>query len=256
MKPSGVSLLLLASLPLLATVSAEASSTTDSSGTDAKSTASPGLEEKSATSRPTATKIDSTEDQNKTSIDVPIGNKTAVTLPPKQKETENKTAAELTHQETVNRTVEELHPHKKHQQTLLQSLIQPSGNKTVVTPPHKQEGSSNSSTSNTVDDPVQKGPQQTNENPQTNGNDSQMKEDQPKSDKKMLWILLPVLGVLVAAVIFVVKSKCMNGSSHTDAAENGTENASFQSRSDCNKDGVMLLGVKTSSGGEDNAAAR
>ncbi|XP_035283227.1 mucin-2-like isoform X3 [Anguilla anguilla] len=78
----------------------------------------------------------------------------------------------------------------------------------------------------------------------------------PKSsgDKKMLWILLPVLGVLVAGVIFVLK-KYTKGHGHTGTAENGTENASFQSRSESNKDGVMLLGVKTSEG-EGNAAAR
>ncbi|KAJ8262547.1 hypothetical protein GJAV_G00167640 [Gymnothorax javanicus] len=73
-------------------------------------------------------------------------------------------------------------------------------------------------------------------------------------DKKMLWILLPVLMVLVAGVIFVLK-KYTKGHAHTDTTENGMENASFQSRSDSNKDGVMLLGVKTSAG-EENAAAR
>ncbi|XP_014011246.1 mucin-5AC isoform X7 [Salmo salar] len=73
----------------------------------------------------------------------------------------------------------------------------------------------------------------------------------PKSNKKMLWILLPVLGVVVAAVIFIFKFKCMKVHDHTEAIDNGTENASFQSRSDSTKDGVMLLGVKSS-----GAAAR
>ncbi|KAM9400289.1 uncharacterized protein ACWYII_030267 isoform 5-T5 [Salvelinus alpinus] len=73
----------------------------------------------------------------------------------------------------------------------------------------------------------------------------------PKSNKKMLWILLPVLGVVMAAVIFVFKFKCMKLHDHTEAIDNGTENASFQSRSDSTKDGVMLLGVKSS-----GAAAR
>ncbi|XP_014011245.1 mucin-5AC isoform X6 [Salmo salar] len=68
----------------------------------------------------------------------------------------------------------------------------------------------------------------------------------PKSNKKMLWILLPVLGVVVAAVIFIFKFKCMKVHDHTEAIDNGTENASFQSRSDSTKDGVMLLGVKSS----------
>ncbi|XP_038832056.1 uncharacterized protein PB18E9.04c-like isoform X2 [Salvelinus namaycush] len=70
----------------------------------------------------------------------------------------------------------------------------------------------------------------------------------PKSNKKMLWILLPVLGVVMAAVIFVFKFKCMKLHDHTEAIDNGTENASFQSRSDSTKDGVMLLGVKSSAG--------
>ncbi|XP_055756504.1 uncharacterized protein LOC129835128 isoform X4 [Salvelinus fontinalis] len=71
----------------------------------------------------------------------------------------------------------------------------------------------------------------------------------PKSNKKMLWILLPVLGVVMAAVIFVFKFKCMKLHDHTEAIDNGTENASFQSRSDSTKDGVMLLGVKSSGAG-------
>ncbi|XP_029530482.1 uncharacterized protein LOC115138120 isoform X2 [Oncorhynchus nerka] len=68
----------------------------------------------------------------------------------------------------------------------------------------------------------------------------------PKSNKNMLWILLPVLGVVVAAVIVFFKFKSMKVHDHTEAIDNGTENASFQSRSDSTKDGVMLLGVKSS----------
>ncbi|XP_038851381.1 uncharacterized protein LOC120049217 isoform X5 [Salvelinus namaycush] len=77
----------------------------------------------------------------------------------------------------------------------------------------------------------------------------------PKSDKNLLWIILPVLAVVGAAVVVLLKSKCMKDHDHTEITDNGTENASFQSRPDNAKDGVMLLGVK-SSGGEDNAAAR
>ncbi|XP_071189900.1 uncharacterized protein [Salvelinus alpinus] len=77
----------------------------------------------------------------------------------------------------------------------------------------------------------------------------------PKSDKNLLWIILPVLVIVGAAVVFLLKSKCMKDHDHTEITDNGTENASFQSRPDNAKDGVMLLGVK-SSGGEDNAAAR
>ncbi|XP_041724131.1 mucin-2 isoform X3 [Coregonus clupeaformis] len=72
-----------------------------------------------------------------------------------------------------------------------------------------------------------------------------------EKENKLLWILLPVLGVVVAAVIFVLRFKCMKVHDHTEATDNGTENASFQSRPDSTKDGVMLLGVKSS-----GAAAR
>ncbi|KAL0970348.1 hypothetical protein UPYG_G00240780 [Umbra pygmaea] len=76
-----------------------------------------------------------------------------------------------------------------------------------------------------------------------------------KSNYKLLWILLPVLVVVVAALIFIFKYNCMKVHNHTDVTDNGTENASFQSRPESSKDGVMLLGVK-SSVTEDNAAAR
>ncbi|XP_030194500.1 glucoamylase S1 isoform X6 [Gadus morhua] len=74
-----------------------------------------------------------------------------------------------------------------------------------------------------------------------------------KSDKKLLWILLPVLGIAVAAVFFLLKFKCKNVHNHMDTIDNGTENASFQSRPESTKDGVMLLGVRASGAGE-NAA--
>ncbi|XP_040887251.1 uncharacterized protein LOC121177107 isoform X3 [Toxotes jaculatrix] len=75
-----------------------------------------------------------------------------------------------------------------------------------------------------------------------------------KSDKRLWWILLPALLVAGAAAI-ILKFKSMKVSNHTENIETGTENASFQSRPESTKDGVMLLGVK-SSGGEENAAAR
>ncbi|XP_064796668.1 uncharacterized protein LOC135516347 isoform X3 [Oncorhynchus masou masou] len=78
---------------------------------------------------------------------------------------------------------------------------------------------------------------------------------QQAGDKNLLWILLPVLVLVGAVVVVLLKSKCMKDHDHTEITDNGTENASFQSRPDNAKDGVMLLGVK-SSGGEDNAAAR
>lgn len=74
------------------------------------------------------------------------------------------------------------------------------------------------------------------------------------SDKRLWWILLPALLVVgVVALFFKFKSKKVHD--HTETLDTGTENASFQSRPESSKDGVMLLGVK-SSGGEENAAAR
>ncbi|CAJ1086374.1 uncharacterized protein KIAA0754-like [Xyrichtys novacula] len=75
-----------------------------------------------------------------------------------------------------------------------------------------------------------------------------------KSDKKLWWITLPAL-VVAAASAIMLKFKCKKVHDHTETIDTGTENASFQSRPESTKDGVMLLGVK-SSGGEENAAAR
>ncbi|XP_042154307.1 cell wall integrity and stress response component 4 isoform X8 [Oncorhynchus tshawytscha] len=94
--------------------------------------------------------------------------------------------------------------------------------------------------------------------PYTKDNDQDRVKDNKNTDhvdKNLLWILLPVLALVGAAVVALLKSKCMKDHDHTEITDNGTENASFQSRPDNAKDGVMLLGVK-SSGGEDNAAAR
>ncbi|XP_027894656.1 flocculation protein FLO11-like isoform X1 [Xiphophorus couchianus] len=74
------------------------------------------------------------------------------------------------------------------------------------------------------------------------------------SDKRLWWLLLPAgLVAGVAALFLKFKSKKIHD--HTETIDTGTENASFQSRPESSKDGVMLLGVK-SSGGEENAAAR
>ncbi|KAA8578984.1 hypothetical protein FQN60_009206, partial [Etheostoma spectabile] len=75
-----------------------------------------------------------------------------------------------------------------------------------------------------------------------------------KADKRLWLIVLPAL-LVGAAVAVVLKFKCKKIHDHTETMDTGTENASFQSRTDSTKDGVMLLGVK-SSGGEENAAAR
>ncbi|XP_028331116.1 mucin-2-like isoform X2 [Gouania willdenowi] len=74
------------------------------------------------------------------------------------------------------------------------------------------------------------------------------------SDKRLWWILLPVLLVGAAAAI-ILKFKSKKVHNHQETLDAGTENASFQSRPEITKDGVMLLGVKSSSG-EENAAAR
>ncbi|XP_073330899.1 uncharacterized protein [Pagrus major] len=86
--------------------------------------------------------------------------------------------------------------------------------------------------------------------PQTGTNE----KEPAKSDKKLWWILLPV-GLVAAAAAIVLKFKFKKIHDHTETIDTGTENASFQSRPESSKDGVMLLGVK-SSGGEENAAAR
>ncbi|MCI4377514.1 hypothetical protein PGIGA_G00204420 [Pangasianodon gigas] len=72
------------------------------------------------------------------------------------------------------------------------------------------------------------------------------------SDFRYLWFL--VLGVAVVAVVIYLKFRCFKVQQHpVQTMDHGTENASFQ-RTESNKDGVMLLGVK--SGGEENAAAK
>ncbi|XP_033839719.1 mucin-2-like [Periophthalmus magnuspinnatus] len=76
----------------------------------------------------------------------------------------------------------------------------------------------------------------------------------PISDKRLWWILLAAL-LVVAAVAIVLYFKSKKVADHTDTIDIGTENASFQSRPESTKDGVMLLGVK-SSGADENAAAR
>ncbi|XP_035531182.1 cadherin-related family member 5-like isoform X2 [Morone saxatilis] len=89
--------------------------------------------------------------------------------------------------------------------------------------------------------------------PGNNMTGSQTGSDE-KSDKRLWWILLPVL-LVVAAAMIVLRFKCKKIHDHTETIDTGTENASFQSRPESTKDGVMLLGVK-SSGGEENVAAR
>ncbi|KAM8898153.1 uncharacterized protein AB9W97_009201 [Spinachia spinachia] len=75
-----------------------------------------------------------------------------------------------------------------------------------------------------------------------------------QSDKRWWWILVPI-GLLGAAASIFLKFKSKKIHVNSETIDTGTENASFQSRPESTKDGVMLLGVK-SSGGEDNASTR
>ncbi|CAF90500.1 unnamed protein product [Tetraodon nigroviridis] len=79
-------------------------------------------------------------------------------------------------------------------------------------------------------------------------------ETSRESDKRLWWIALPVILVASAAAIFL-KFRSKKVHEHTEIMETGTENASFQSRPESAKDGVMLLGMKAS-GGDDHAAGR
>ncbi|XP_054907211.1 mucin-2-like isoform X2 [Poeciliopsis prolifica] len=99
-------------------------------------------------------------------------------------------------------------------------------------------------------------PNATTQKPEQKPSERQEKEASEQkaagSDKRLWWLLLPAaLVVGVAALFLKFKSKKVHD--HTETIDTGTENASFQSRPESSKDGVMLLGVK-SSGGEENAA--
>ncbi|PWA27091.1 hypothetical protein CCH79_00011649, partial [Gambusia affinis] len=92
------------------------------------------------------------------------------------------------------------------------------------------------------------------QNPEQKSSERQEKEASEQkaagSDKRLWWLLLPA--ALVAGVAaFFLKLKSKKVHDHTETIDTGTENASFQSRPESSKDGVMLLGVK-SSGGEEN----
>ncbi|KAM8880853.1 uncharacterized protein ACB058_001178 [Synchiropus picturatus] len=73
------------------------------------------------------------------------------------------------------------------------------------------------------------------------------------SNKRLLWILLPSVLIVAACVIFF-KFKSKKVHDHTETFDCGTENASFQSRPESSRDGVMLLGVRTSVA-EENASS-
>ncbi|XP_023255381.1 uncharacterized protein LOC111649912 isoform X3 [Seriola lalandi dorsalis] len=123
----------------------------------------------------------------------------------------------------------------------------------------KDQGASQPNNSTSKVTSVTENPQPEKENPKENGAGSHTGSDEKvpptKSDNKLWWILLPVTLITGAAVATFLKFKHKRVNECTETIDNGTENASFQSRPESTKDGVMLLGVK-SSGGEENAAAR
>ncbi|XP_034159975.2 mucin-1 isoform X1 [Pangasianodon hypophthalmus] len=99
-------------------------------------------------------------------------------------------------------------------------------------------------------------PTENNVNKSAKGGNSVPQSEGPtvpkKPDLRYLWFL--VLGVAVLALGIYLKFRCFKVQQHpVQTMDHGTENASFQ-RTESNKDGVMLLGVK--SGGEENAAAK
>ncbi|KAF7230051.1 transcript variant X1 [Nothobranchius furzeri] len=72
------------------------------------------------------------------------------------------------------------------------------------------------------------------------------------ADKRLWWIVLPAL-LFVGAIAIVFKFKSKKVHDHSALLSFCLCSASFQSRPESTKDGVMLLGVK-SSGTEENAA--
>ncbi|XP_048826182.1 mucin-5AC-like [Brienomyrus brachyistius] len=85
--------------------------------------------------------------------------------------------------------------------------------------------------------------------------DKQKNGEADRKEHNPLWALV-LLVIPAAAGIYYWRSKVSKSHSHPgDTTDNGMENASFQSRPESIKDGVMLLGVKTS-GTDDGAAGR
>ncbi|XP_051923480.1 proteoglycan 4-like [Hippocampus zosterae] len=92
----------------------------------------------------------------------------------------------------------------------------------------------------------------TEKSPGPQGGDGDKEVAKAATDKRLWWIVLLVLLVASAAII-ILKFQCKKIHDHTETIDTGTENASFQTRPESTKDGVLLLGVK-SSGGDENAA--
>ncbi|XP_031592669.1 leucine-rich repeat extensin-like protein 5 [Oreochromis aureus] len=117
----------------------------------------------------------------------------------------------------------------------------------TLAPGQQTTNDSQSRSSRTISPPTKRPAQE-------NSPGSQAGQTKEKSaDKKLWWLVLPAI-LAVAAIAIVLKFKSKKVHNPTETVDTGTENASFQ-RADNSKDGVMLLGVK-SSGGEENAEAR
>lgn len=118
---------------------------------------------------------------------------------------------------------------------------------TPPTPGQQNTTDSQSRSSRTSSPPTKRTPQE-------NSPGSQAGQTEEKSaDKKLWWLALPAI-LAAAAIAIVLKFKSKKVHNPTETVDTGTENASFQ-RAENSKDGVMLLGVK-SSGREENAEAR
>ncbi|XP_026017589.1 mucin-5AC-like isoform X2 [Astatotilapia calliptera] len=122
------------------------------------------------------------------------------------------------------------------------------GQGTTPPAPGQQNTTDSQSRSSRTSSPPTKG------TPQENSPGSQAGQTEEKSaDKKLWWLVLPAT-LAAAAIAIVLKFKSKKVHNPTETVDTGTENASFQ-RAENSKDGVMLLGVK-SSGREENAEAR
>lgn len=118
---------------------------------------------------------------------------------------------------------------------------------TTPAPGQQNTNDSQSRSSRTLSPPTKRTAQE-------NSPGSQAGQTKEKSaDKKLWWLVLPAI-LAVAAIAIVLKFKSKKVHNPTETVDTGTENASFQ-RAENSKDGVMLLGVK-SSVGEENAEAR
>ncbi|XP_072544006.1 uncharacterized protein [Salminus brasiliensis] len=128
------------------------------------------------------------------------------------------------------------------------STVKPTVNQTSPASSNNTENQTSPASSNNTENQADASPNNT-----ENQTDASLDNTDVPDNKKYLWILMPV-GVATLAAAMYFRSKFFKVHHHPETTDNGTENASFQ-RTESNKDGVMLLGVKTS-GAEENAAAK